>query len=206
MDRLSKGESRSKPVFARFYVKIARRRKFWLVFRWKWPGSEIFGPFSRENGYKMCKLQSSLRTPRGCGNLFSCWQDCFALLAMTRCQQGLLRLCIPETWNLWFHSWSIPGRDNSSKGTSSQDSWGFVSLKLGISDSVVEVSLEETIRLKEAELPRLMGVGEHLAVCEKKFSLWKRNSRIEKKSSTLRKRYSHFEKIFNWEYLVEDCP
>ena len=31
------------------------------------------------------------------------------------------------------------------------------SLKLGISDSVVEVSLEGTIRLKEAELPRLMG-------------------------------------------------
>ena len=46
---------------------------------------------------------------------------------------------------------------NSSKGTSSQDSWGFASLKLGISDSIVEVSLEGTIRLKEAELPRLMG-------------------------------------------------
>ena len=45
------------------------------------------------------------------------------------------------------------------------------SLKLRISDSVVEVSLKGTIRLKEAELPRLMGVGEHLAVCEKKFSL-----------------------------------
>ena len=47
---------------------------------------------------------------------------------------------------------------NSSKGTSSQDSWGFASLKLGISDSVVEVSLQGTIRLKEAELPRLMGL------------------------------------------------
>ena len=32
------------------------------------------------------------------------------------------------------------------------------SLKLGISDSVVEVYLEGTIRLKEAELPRLMGL------------------------------------------------
>ncbi|PBC66702.1 hypothetical protein BGX14_2332 [Fibrobacter sp. UWS1] len=35
--------------------------------------------------------------------------------------------------------------------------YGFASLKLGISDSIVEVSLEGTIRLKEAELPRLMG-------------------------------------------------
>ena len=74
-------------------------------------------------------------------------------------------LCIPETWNLWFRSWSIPERDNSpkgsraskahgalhnsSKGTSSQDSWGFASLKLGISDSIVEVSLKGTIRLRE---------------------------------------------------------
>ena len=38
------------------------------------------------------------------------------------------------------------------------DSHGFASLKLGISDSVVEVSLQGTIRLKEAELPRLMGL------------------------------------------------
>ena len=45
-----------------------------------------------------------------------------------------------------------------SKGKSSQDSWSFASLKLGISDSIVEVSLEETIRLKEAEHPRLMGL------------------------------------------------
>ena len=36
--------------------------------------------------------------------------------------------------------------------------YGFASLKLGISDSVVEVSLQGTIRLKEAELPRLMGL------------------------------------------------
>ena len=36
---------------------------------------------------------------------------------------------------------------------------GRASLKLGISDSVVEVSLEGTIRLKEAELPRLMGLA-----------------------------------------------
>ena len=35
--------------------------------------------------------------------------------------------------------------------------FGFASLKLGISDSIVEVSLKGTIRLKEAELPRLMG-------------------------------------------------
>ena len=35
--------------------------------------------------------------------------------------------------------------------------YGFASLKLGISDSIVEVSLQGTIRLKEAELPRLMG-------------------------------------------------
>ena len=40
-----------------------------------------------------------------------------------------------------------------------QDCFGFASLKLGISDSVVEVSLEGTIRLKEAELPRLMGLA-----------------------------------------------
>ena len=39
-----------------------------------------------------------------------------------------------------------------------QGSWGFASLKLGISDCVVEVSLQGTIRLKEAELPRLMGL------------------------------------------------
>ena len=39
----------------------------------------------------------------------------------------------------------------------SQDCFGFASLKLGISDSIVEVSLKGTIRLKEAELPRLMG-------------------------------------------------
>ena len=59
---------------------------------------------------------------------------------MARCQNGLwehskahrrselqfmMGLRIPETWNLRFHSWSIPARDNSSKGTSSQDSWGF---------------------------------------------------------------------------------
>ena len=36
--------------------------------------------------------------------------------------------------------------------------WSCASLKLGIFDSVVEVSLEGTIRLKEAELPRLMGL------------------------------------------------
>ena len=48
---------------------------------------------------------------------------------------------------------------------------GFASLKLGIFDSIVEVSLKGTIRLKEAELPRLIGVSEHLAVCEKKFPL-----------------------------------
>ncbi len=36
---------------------------------------------------------------------------------------------------------------NSSKGTSSQDSWGFASLELEISDSV----LKEAIRLKEAK-------------------------------------------------------
>ena len=35
------------------------------------------------------------------------------------------------------------------KGISSQDSWGFASLKLGISDSVVEVFLKGTIRLRE---------------------------------------------------------
>ena len=45
---------------------------------------------------------------------------------------------------------------NSSKGTSSQDSWGFASLKLGISDSVVEVSLEGTIRLRE-QVPKAHG-------------------------------------------------
>ncbi|MGM9983558.1 MAG: hypothetical protein ACI38O_02610 [Fibrobacter intestinalis] len=39
----------------------------------------------------------------------------------------------------------------------SQDCFGFASLKLGIFDSIVEVSLKGTIRLKEAELPRLMG-------------------------------------------------
>lgn len=33
---------------------------------------------------------------------------------------------------------------------------------------------------REAELPRLMGVSEHLAVCEKKFPLSKRNPRFEK--------------------------
>ncbi len=38
------------------------------------------------------------------------------------------------------------------------DCHGGASLKLGISDSIVEVSLEGTIRLKEAELPRLMGL------------------------------------------------
>ena len=50
-------------------------------------------------------------------------------LAMTRCQQGLLWLCIPETGNLRFHSGSIPGRDNSSKGTSSQDSWAAIAAR-----------------------------------------------------------------------------
>ncbi len=49
------------------------------------------------------------------------------------------------------------------------------SLKLGISDSIVEVSLKGTIRLKEAELPRLMGVGEHLAT-RGKIHLVKRSS------------------------------
>ena len=53
------------------------------------------------------------------------------------------------------------------------------SLKLRISDSVVEVSLEGTIRLKEAELPRLMGVSEHLAAREKNSSCEKK-SRFEK--------------------------
>ena len=56
-----------------------------------------------------------------------------------------------------------------------QDCFGFASLKLGISDSVVEVSLEGTIRLKEAELPRLMGEGEHLAT-RGKIHLVKRSS------------------------------
>ena len=66
---------------------------------------------------------------------------------------------------------------NSSKGTSSQDSWGFASLKLGISDSVVEVSLEGTIRLKEAKLPRLMGkrvprsLREEISLVKKKSTL-----------------------------------
>ena len=56
-----------------------------------------------------------------------------ALLAMTRC----------------LHRLSISGRDNLPKGISSQDSWGFASLKLGIYDSVVEVFLQGTIRLRE---------------------------------------------------------
>ena len=92
---------------------------------------------------------------------------------MARCQNGLwehskahrrselqfmMGLRIPETWNLRFHSWSIPARDNSSKGTSSQDSW----------------------------------VSEHLAVCEKKFPLWKevlvlKKSLLCEKKSRLKK-------------------
>ena len=48
---------------------------------------------------------------------------------------------------------------------------GRASLELGISDSV----LKEAIRLKEAELPRLMGVGEHLAT-RGKIHLVKRSS------------------------------
>ena len=55
---------------------------------------------------------------------------------------------------------------------------GRASLKLGISDSVVEVSLQGTIRIKEAKLPRLMGkrasrcLREEIHLCEK-------SSRIE---------------------------
>ena len=37
-----------------------------------------------------------------------------------------------------------------------QGSWGFASLKLGISDSIVEVSLEGTIRLRE-QVPKTHG-------------------------------------------------
>ena len=49
-------------------------------------------------------------------------------LAMTRCQQGLLWLCIPETGNLRFHSGSIPGRDNSPKGSRASKAHGPLSL------------------------------------------------------------------------------
>ncbi|WP_308603804.1 hypothetical protein, partial [uncultured Fibrobacter sp.] len=64
-------------------------------------------------------------------------------------------------------------------------SWGFASLKLGISDCVVEVSLQGTIRLRE-QVPKAHGAlhnspkgtssqgsweGDHLALCEKKFIL-----------------------------------
>ena len=52
---------------------------------------------------------------------------------------------------------------NSSKGTSSQDSWGFASLKLGISDSIVE-------RLGRQSTSQ----------SAKKIPLQKRNSRFEK--------------------------
>ena len=52
---------------------------------------------------------------------------------------------------------------------------GRASLELGISDYIVEVSLKGTIRLKEAELPRLMGEGEHLAT-RGKIHLVKRSS------------------------------
>ena len=55
--------------------------------------------------------------------------------------------------------------------------YGFASLKLGISDSVVEVSLQGTIRLKEAKLPRLMGkrvprsLREEISLVKKKSTL-----------------------------------
>ena len=51
-DRLSKHgcwACRSKPVFARFYVKIDRRRKFQRVFTWKLSAAESFSAFLREN-------------------------------------------------------------------------------------------------------------------------------------------------------------
>ena len=62
---------------------------------------------------------------------------------------------------------------------------GRASLKLGISDSIVEVSLEGTIRLKEAELPRLMGrrvprgPREEIHLVKESSSL-KKNSPFEK--------------------------
>ena len=143
-----------------------------------------------------------IANPTGVKQSFFCRQDChdaiaprndvplawiataLSRLAMTRCQQGLLWLCIPETGNLRFHSGSIPGRDNSSKGTSSQDSWGFASLKLGISDSVVEVSLEGTIRLRE-QVPKAHGQAStsrparRNSPCEREFQ-FEKNSPFEK--------------------------
>ena len=85
---------------------------------------------------------------------------------------GAISNSAPQNQN--FQPQSVAGDRVKGKG-------GFASLKLGIFDSIVEVSLKGTIRLKEAELPRLIGVSEHLAVCEKKFPLWKRNPRFGKK-------------------------
>ena len=64
---------------------------------------------------------------------------------MARCQNGLwehskahrrselqfmMGLCIPETWNLRFRSWSIPGRDNSPKGSSASKTHGALLLAM----------------------------------------------------------------------------
>ena len=76
------------------------------------------------------------------------------------------------------------------------DSHGFASLKLGISDSIVEVSLKGTIRLKEAELPRLMGLCTiRLKEAELPRLMGRRAPRDSRENSPCEEAF-HFEKEF----------
>ena len=97
---------------------------------------------------------------------------------MTRCQHRLLRLRIPETWNLRFHSWSIPERDNSPKGSRASKAHG------ALHNSPKGSGASKAHGRKRA--PR--SLREEIFLVKKKFLYWKKRVPLcEKDVHTLKK-------------------
>ena len=114
-------------------------------------------------------------------------------------------LCIPETRNLRFRSWSIPGRDNSPKGSGASKAHG------ALHNSPKGSGASKAHGRKRA--PR--SLREEIFLVKKKFLYWKKRVPLcEKDIHTLKKfliesiwwKIVHNSQIFHRGYLVENRP